>query len=260
MATTPKWCLTCGSTDKTVCASALHSIFDMNPKTMSNFESLVAIREQYAKKKESIQEKLETAAKKENELQSYLSTLLKALQSFEKDVKKLQEECNRRQMEISFWLESRSFKPASDGDIESNRNEENKVFLAELSSIVKNCSESGDKIDIDLLKKKMEEAIEEIGSIYCSSSEISDFPDKVNSTRITIKLTNELVDGGSLTPIPEILEKGFVAKWKGLSASKIGKPVRRDLILLSHLIFSVKKRYEKNVTAPATLSTAHHQI
>jgi len=201
---------------------------------------------------------LESAAKKEKELQKYLETLLKALQSFEKDVKKLQEECNRRQMEISFWLESRSFKPVSDGHTESNKHEENEVFLAELSSIVKNCSESGDNIDIDLLKKKMEESIEEIGSIYCSSSEISDFPDAVNNTRITVKLSNEPADGGSPIPVPEILENGFVAKWKGLSTSKIGKPVRRDLILLSHLIFSVRKRYEKNMTASTTLSTVLH--
>jgi len=230
----------------------------MNPKTMSNFEALVALREQYAKKKESIQEKLKAAAEKENELHSYLETLLKALQSFEEDVKNLLDKCNRRQKEISFWLECGSTKPVSGGNTKSinNKDEENEVFLAELKPFIK----FGDKLmDIDFLRMKMEEPFEEIEAICCSSSEISDFPDSVNNTRIIVKLMNELADDRSMIPVPEILENGFVVKWKKMSISKTGETARRDLILLSHLIFSVRKRYEKNTTTSAILSTAHHQ-
>ena len=104
--TKPNWCLTCGSIGKIDCPT-LHSTLDMTAHTMSNFEALLAVKEHYAKVKEPLCSKLESAVKKEKELQRYYDKILKALKSLETDVLKSAADSQSRLREMVFLVESR---------------------------------------------------------------------------------------------------------------------------------------------------------
>jgi len=205
---------------------------------MASFEALLSMRESFSKMKEPIKTKIEESIQKEKEVQSYIDKLLKSLKCFEADVKKMEEESNLRLIELNSLLTSPNFSTGS-------KEEENEAFLSQLSSIT---SSSQPKETIEMLKKKMEESFKEMETkLSSSSAEISEIFNLVHTTRITVQIfkDSELDSSSTSLPCSELFEKGFVSKWKDWSPTKKIPPGRRDIFLLSHLIFSVRNRHLK---------------
>jgi len=197
----------------------------MTAQTMSNFEALLTLKEHYARVKEPIRSKLEISIEKEKELQSYLDKILQAIKFLQIEITKLDEESKLRLAGMISQLDSRLFSTRS-------KEEENDAFLSELFSLV---NSSQPEETLETLKKKMEASFKEIEIKLKSSEDVSELPDLVNSTRIAVQLFSEEMP----LPCPRLFEEGFTMKWKELPIDSTCS----DLLLLSHLILSVKKKH-----------------
>lgn len=203
---------------------------NMTSSTLSNFEALLALKEDYLKMKEPVQLKLEAIVHRMKEFSFYLAQVLDALKSFESNMKTLQENNDVMLAEAMSLLESDLFASGS-------KEKENDAFLAELLSLV---DSSHPEEKLESLKTKMKESFSNLEQKFSSHDQEIDQSELVAKTRVVIQLFDE--HNASQTT-SSILDGGFIAQWKESLCEG-------DLLLLSHLVIAVAKQADRN-SAPA---------
>lgn len=239
-------CLTCGSIGKIDCPTQ-HSTVVINERTLSNFETLIALMDQCIKTRA----KVESTIENQKNLQSYVAQVLKALKSFEQEVKALSEESDLRLAELSSLLE---ISPLFSN---SNKEEGVSAFLShQLFSLI-NPSKSNE--NLDTLSKKMTHYFEELEAKMSSFSEnpLYQLAESVNKTKFAVKMFGE--DDSNHSSLN--LEEGFTPKWKEWNTSSSNNTVtedQRNLLLLSHLTLYVEQRHkEQQRTLPLPSMSQH---
>jgi len=203
------------------------------------------MKEHFSKIKEPLRAKLESAVEKENQVRIYIDNLLTALKSLVIDVQKMEAESSLRLEELNSLLSSPNF-------ITGTEEEENDAFLSELSSLM---NSSQPEETVEMLKKKMEESFKEIETKLNSSGETTELSELVNKTQIAVKLYSDESQFATLLPCPDLLVKGFTSKWKEWSLTGNLTRTLGDLLLLSHLILTIRKRHGKIVQIPAAAAS-----
>ncbi len=244
-------CLTCGSIGKIDCPTQ-HSTVVINENTLSNFETLISLMDQCTK----IRTKVESTIENQKNLQSYVAQVLKALKSFEQEVKALSEESDLRLAELSSLLE---MSPLFANNIASNKEEGISAFLShQLFSLI-NPSKSNE--NLDTLNQKMTAYFEEleVKMKSCSENPLCQLVESVNKTKFAVEMSGE----GNSNTTSLNLEEGYTPKWKEWNTSSIHNNVsedQRNLLLLSHLILYVEQRHkEQQITPPLPLNPQHSE-
>ena len=214
------WCLTCGSLAKSDCHSLSHSCIDMSAVSLKNFEALLTLRNDLKSKVEEGQTKLAEAIEKRREVQNYLSQVAKALKMIAAEVDSLEEENNVLLTELVSLLE---------GHHHSAEQQQDEPCLSELMGLLDDCS-SQDTIETlrqKLASKYQPQYEDKLALTAARSTEL----EKQRKTKITVTLLDE-----SNNPflVCDTLKEGI--KWP-VDATETS--AQRELLLLSHLIFSL---------------------
>ena len=215
---------------KSDCQS-VHSTIDVTTSTIKNFESLLKLREDMKRIKDEGQTKLALAIEKRKEIQGHLKQVSQSLKVALGEVKQQEEINNLRLVEMISQLEGSNphLKPHQVTAAEGQED----PFLTELVSLV---DDSNPDDSIDTLKEKMANSIQSIERKLSLANEMATELTRQKKSRISVRV----VDSKNQTiPTWELLESGFNTYWPGEISLT---PTKRDFLLLSHIVYSIKKR------------------
>lgn len=226
------WCFTCGTTTRTICTLSEHSSVHVTASTMKNLEAFLSLKEELESLKTKGADKLALAIQKRKEIEEHLNLLIKSVTATLEGIQDLQDENNLLMTELVSMLEGSTLSAGSSSEDSKD------FFLSELSSIIGDANPNDTVETLKLKLNKSTELCEQ--SIRVASAAASNY-ERCKKMRITVNLFDE--ENRRLPTCP-FFEDGFrLMNTNGAdSLANVGQPVRQDLLLLSHVVFSLLRK------------------
>ena len=202
---------------------SVHSTVDVTSSTIKNFESLLKFRDDIKKKKEEEQTKLVLAIEKRQEIQDHLAQVSESLKMALDEVKQQEEVNNAHLVEMISQLERSISNPhqvAAEG--------QDDPFLMELVSL--------NNFDPDKLGEKVAKSMQAMERKLAVATEMATILTEQKS-RILVRVVDSKNQTGHM------LECGF--NCYGPDETRLS-PIKRDFLLLFHIVYSIKNRGSKN--------------
>ena len=216
---------------KTECCTSKHSILNLAEDTVKNLDAFVDLREEFETEKTKEKMKLTKGLEMRKDIQMHLKKLAQSVEASREQVKELQLENDVCMAEIVSKLNGLQ-------DLFMNTTE---LFLSEVASCLDDSTpeEMLDKLKVELNKSLeiCEKSLRETTSLSCEY-------DRWKKMKIAIKISD--VDGRPVSTC-SLLDRGFQLLTKDGSdgvAHITNSSVRQDLILLSHVVSSLIKRFD----------------
>ncbi|EFX82383.1 hypothetical protein DAPPUDRAFT_302626 [Daphnia pulex] len=252
--TTPlavSWCVTCGSAEKPGCAPSGHSSVNMTADIIRNLEALLKLKEELMKMKDVGTNQLTMAIEERQKVHEQLALVMKAIQSSENEIKKLQDENSFHIAQMVSVLERNKLKT----DVDSQDGQKKELYFSELMSLVEGSTADD---TADTLKQKMTQLVEQYEQKFNEATALVSEYELRNKMKISVHLFDE-----NDRPIPMCswLEKGF--RYQPITPALKVPQNHQDSVLLSHVIFSALKRQKiplKCVEQPTNASTSSTSI
>ena len=211
---------------KSDCQS-VHTTIDVS-SMVKNFESLLKFKDDVKKMREEGQTKLAMAIEKRKEIQVYLTQVSQLLKMALSEVNQQEEINSVRLVEMTSLLEG------SNPHLKTAEDQWNS-FLTELLSIMTDISNPDDSVDT--LGEKMANSFQSIERQLTVATEMVAELENLKRSQLSVLVGDSK---NQMTPTLELLENGFNTYWSRETSSL--SPIKRDFLLLSHIIYSIKKR------------------
>lgn len=243
----PVWCLTCGTMAKSQTCSSTHSVIDVTADTVKNFESLLKLRDDIKNMRDQSQTNLALAIEKRKQVQIYFEELSLSLQMALDEVNLKQDHNNVQLVEMISQLEAGGSHLQSVSLHSSSDSRHEDPVLAELISLV---DDANPEDSLETLKEKMKKSVqsseEKLTNATKTATEILD----QRKSKIVVHLID--ADNRSI-PISALFESGFNIDWPEKTSLTT---VKRDLIILSHILHSNRNRKTSQLEENELLSVS----
>ena len=226
---------------KSECCTSKHSILNLAEDTVKNLDAFVDLREEFKSEKTKEKIKLTKGLELRKDIHMHLKNLAQSVEASSKQVKELQLENDVCMAEIVSKL---------NGLLQTTEMEDplintTELFLSEVASCLDDSTpearpeEMVAKLKVELNKslETCEKSLQETTSLSCEY-------DRWMKMKIAIKISD--VDGRPVSTC-SLLDRGFQLLTKDGSdgvAHITNSSVRQDLILLSHVVSSLIKRFD----------------
>lgn len=236
---------------KATCALSKHSSVDMTDDTVKNLEAFLSLKEELQTMKNTGTDKLAMAIQKRKEIQEHLDFLIKSLTATMEEIQEFQDENNLIMTEMVSTLEGNVLMP---GPAEAG-NETKDFFLSELLSIV---GDSKQDDTAETLKVKLNKSAELCEQNLLKATASASEYELCKKMRITVNLYDE---EDRRIPTCSWFDDGFrLLKKNGSDGlNNAGALVRQDLILLSHVVFSLLRKKKVNLKSEQDASSSGQQ-
>ena len=222
---------------KTECCTSRHSILNLAEDTVKNLDAFVDLREEFETEKTKEKMKLTKGLELRKDIQMHLKNLAQSVEASSKQVKELQLENDVCMAEIVSKLNGL----LQTTEMEDPLMNTTELFLSEVASCLDDSTpeEMVNKLKIELNKSLeiCDKSLRETTSLSCEY-------DRWKKMKIAIKISD--VDGRPVSTC-SLLDRGFQLLTKDGSdgvAHITNSSVRQDLILLSHVVSSLIKRFD----------------
>ena len=226
---------------KTECCTSRHSILNLAEDTVKNLDAFVDLREEFETEKTKEKMKLTKGLELRKDIQMHLKNLAQSVEASSKQVKELQLENDVCMAEIVSKLNGL----LQTTEMEDPLMNTTELFLSEVASCLDDSTpearpeEMVAKLKVELNKslETCEKSLQETTSLSCEY-------DRWKKMKIAIKISD--VDGRPVSTC-SLLDRGFQLLTKDGSdgvAHITNSSVRQDLILLSHVVSSLIKRFD----------------
>jgi hypothetical protein len=223
----------------------------MTADIIRNLEALLKLKEELIKMKDVGTNHLTMAIEERQKVHEQLALVMKAIQSSENEIKKLQDENSFHIAQMVSVLERNKLKT----DVDSQDDQKKELYFSELMSLVEGSTADD---TADTLKQKMTQLVEEYEQKFNEATALVSEYELCNKMKISVHLFDE-----NDRPIPTCswLEKGF--RYQPITPALKVPQNHQDSVLLSHVIFSALKRQKiplKCVQQPTNASTSSTTI
>ena len=231
---------------KSECCTSKHSILNLAEDTVKNLDAFVDLREEFKSEKTKEKIKLTMGHEMRKDIQMHLKKLAQSVEASREQVKGLQLENDLCMAEIVSKLNG-----LLQAEMENPFMNTTELFLSEVASCLDDSTpearpeEMVAKLKVELNKslETCEKSLQETTSLSCEY-------DRWKKMKIAIKISD--VDGRPVSTC-SLLDRGFQLLTKDGSdgISHLTNPgVRQDLILLSHVVSSLIKRFDLGKEEP----------
>ena len=228
---------------KAACAQAKHSSVNMTTGTVKNLEAFLSLKEELQAIKNVGTDKLAMAIQKRKEIQEHLDLLIKLLTASMDEIQEFQDENNLVMTEMISSLEGNAHGLHCSPVTEEDEKDSKDFFLSELLSIV---DDSNVDDTAETLKEKLKKSVELCEQNLREAESTASEYELSKKMRIKVNIFDE---EDRQIPTCSWFDDGFrlVKKDGSDGLSNTGAPIRQDLMLISHVVFSLLRRKKVNL-------------